>query len=128
MGRIQYTGGTTGTQKGAKLTHQNLTGNARQVNAIDPDHDAEDRILGVLPFFHVFANTCVLNRPVLNGGSITMLPRFDAKQALEAITRTKTTALPGVPKTYQSLLDHPGVPATVSSSTRRRSADGEKVV
>src|SRR3546814_7862833 len=47
---IQYTGGTTGTPKGAKLTHQNLTANARQVNAIDPDHDAEDRILGVLPF------------------------------------------------------------------------------
>ncbi len=115
---IQYTGGTTGTPKGAKLTHQNLTANARQVNAIDPDHDAEDRILGVLPFFHVFANTCVLNRTVLNGGSITMLPRFDAKQALEAITRTKTTALPGVPTMYQALLDHPGLAATDFSSLR----------
>src|SRR3546814_19413613 len=87
MGRIQYTGGTTGTPKGAKLTHQNLTANARKVNAIDPDHDAEDRILGVLPFFHVFANTCVLTSTVLNGGSITMLPRFDAKTALEEIGR-----------------------------------------
>jgi len=115
---IQYTGGTTGTPKGAKLTHQNLTANARQVNAIDPDHDAEDRILGVLPFFHVFANTCVLNRTVLNGGSITMLPRFDAKQALEAITRTKTTALPGVPTMYQALLDHPALAATDFSSLR----------
>ena len=115
---IQYTGGTTGTPKGAKLTHQNLTANARQVNAIDPDHDAEDRILGVLPFFHVFANTCVLNRTVLNGGSITMLPRFDAKQALEAISRTKTTALPGVPTMYQALLDHPGLAATDFSSLR----------
>ena len=115
---IQYTGGTTGTPKGAKLTHQNLTANARQVNAIDPDHDAEDRILGVLPFFHVFANTCVLNRTVLNGGSITMLPRFDAKQALEAITRTKTTALPGVPTMYQALLDHPGLAATDFSALR----------
>ncbi len=115
---IQYTGGTTGTPKGAKLTHHNLTANARQVNAIDPDHDAEDRILGVLPFFHVFANTCVLNRTVLNGGAITMLPRFDAKQALEAITRTKTTALPGVPTMYQALLDHPGLAATDFSSLR----------
>ncbi|MFC3783973.1 long-chain acyl-CoA synthetase [Sphingopyxis italica] len=115
---IQYTGGTTGTPKGAKLTHQNLTANARQVNAIDPDHDAEDRILGVLPFFHVFANTCVLNRTVLNGGAITMLPRFDAKQALEAITRTKTTALPGVPTMYQALLDHPDLAATDFSSLR----------
>ncbi|WP_411339621.1 long-chain fatty acid--CoA ligase [Sphingopyxis sp. J-6] len=115
---IQYTGGTTGTPKGAKLTHQNLTANARQVNAIDPDHDAEDRILGVLPFFHVFANTCVLNRTVLNGGTITMLPRFDAKQALEAITRTKTTALPGVPTMYQALLDHPDLAKTDFSSLR----------
>ncbi|ABF51893.1 AMP-binding protein [Sphingopyxis alaskensis] len=115
---IQYTGGTTGTPKGAKLTHQNLTANARQVNAIDPDTQAEDRILGVLPFFHVFANTCVLNRTVLNGGSITMLPRFDAKQALAAIGRTKTTALPGVPTMYQALLDHPDLARTDFSSLR----------
>ncbi|WP_293702072.1 long-chain-fatty-acid--CoA ligase [Sphingopyxis sp. UBA6723] len=115
---IQYTGGTTGTPKGAKLTHQNLTANARQVNAIDPDHDAQDRILGVLPFFHVFANTCVLNRTILNGGTITMLPRFDAKQALAAITRSKTTALPGVPTMYQALLDHPDLAKTDFSSLR----------
>lgn len=115
---IQYTGGTTGTPKGAMLTHQNLTANARQVNSIDPDHDADDRILGVLPFFHVFANTCVLNRTVLNGGMIAMLPRFDAKQALEAITRTKTTALPGVPTMYQALLDHPNLAKTDFSSLR----------
>src|SRR3989344_2631439 len=115
---IQYTGGTTGTPKGAMLTHQNLTANARQVNSIDPDHDADDRILGVLPFFHVFANTCVLNRTVLNGGMIAMLPRFDAKQALEAITRTKTTALPGVPTMYQALLDHPDLAKTDFSSLR----------
>ena len=115
---IQYTGGTTGTPKGAKLTHQNLTANARQVNAIDPDHDAADRILGVLPFFHVFANTCVLNRTILNGGTITMLPRFEAKQALQAITRTKTTALPGVPTMYQALLDHPDLAKTDFSSLR----------
>ncbi|MEQ8311775.1 MAG: AMP-binding protein [Sphingopyxis sp.] len=115
---IQYTGGTTGTPKGAKLTHQNLTANARQVNAIDPDTQADDRILGVLPFFHVFANTCVLNRTVLNGGSITMLPRFDAKQALAAIGRTRTTALPGVPTMYQALLDHPDLARTDFSSLR----------
>ena len=115
---IQYTGGTTGTPKGAMLTHQNLTANARQVNAIDPDHDADDRILGVLPFFHVFANTAVLNRTVLNGGMIAMLPRFDAKQTLEAITRTQATALPGVPTMYQALLDHPDLVRTDFSSLR----------
>ncbi len=115
---IQYTGGTTGTPKGAMLTHQNLTANARQVNSIDPDRDADDRILGVLPFFHVFANTAVLNRTVLNGGMIAMLPRFDAKQTLQAITRTKATALPGVPTMYQALLDHPDLAKTDFSSLR----------
>ena len=115
---IQYTGGTTGTPKGAELTHQNLTANARQVNAIDPDHDAGDRILGVLPFFHVFANTCVLNRTILNGGMIAMLPRFDAKAALQTITRTRATALPGVPTMYQALLDHTDLANTDFSSLR----------
>lgn len=115
---IQYTGGTTGTPKGAMLTHQNLSANARQVNAIDPDHDAEDRILGVLPMFHVFANTCVLNRTVLNGGMMVLLPRFEAGAALKALSRTRATALPGVPTMYQTLLDHPGIAQTDFSSLR----------
>jgi long-chain acyl-CoA synthetase len=107
---IQYTGGTTGTPKGAVLTHQNLSANARQVARLDPDMGtAKDSILGVLPFFHVFANTCVLNRTVLTGGEITMLPRFNAKQALEALRRTRPKSLPGVPTMYQALLDAPGM-------------------
>ncbi len=115
---IQYTGGTTGTPKGAMLTHQNLTANARQVNAIDPWQDGEDRIVGVLPFFHVFANTCVLNRTVQRGGMIAMLPRFDAAQTLALIERVKATALPGVPTMYQALLDHAHVERTDFSSLR----------
>jgi long-chain acyl-CoA synthetase len=115
---IQYTGGTTGTPKGAMLTHQNLSANARQVMGLDPHPREPDRILGVLPLFHVFANTCVLNRTVLNGGCIVMLPRFDAGQVLAAISRTKATALPGVPTMYQALLDHPKVSSSDFSSLR----------
>ncbi|OQW42985.1 MAG: dicarboxylate--CoA ligase PimA [Proteobacteria bacterium SG_bin5] len=115
---IQYTGGTTGTPKGAMLTHQNLSANARQVNAIDPHPGAEDRILGVLPLFHVFANTCVLNRTVVNGGCIVMLPRFNAQQALEAVSRARVTAIPGVPTMYQALLDHPNLAKTDFSRLR----------
>jgi long-chain acyl-CoA synthetase len=114
---IQYTGGTTGTPKGARLSHQNLTANARQVMGLDPWQD-DDRILGALPFFHVFANTCVLNRTVLMGGEIVMLPRFEAKAALAAVTRTKVTAMPGVPTMYQALLDHPDIGKTDFSSLR----------
>lgn len=115
---IQYTGGTTGVPKGAMLTHQNLSANARQVNAIDPRLDEVDRIMGVLPFFHVFANTCVLNRTVANGGEIVMLPRFDAGQCLAAITRTQPRSMPGVPTMYQALLDHPALAKTDFSSLR----------
>lgn len=115
---IQYTGGTTGTPKGAMLTHANLAANARQVCALDPHPDAIDRILGVLPMFHVFANTCVLNRTVAAGGEIVMLPRFDAGQALAAIARTRPTALPGVPTMYRALMDHPAFAKTDFSSLR----------
>lgn len=115
---IQYTGGTTGTPKGAMLTHQNLSANARQVDVLDPEPEAEDRIMGVLPMFHVFANTCVLNRTVRRGGEIVMLPRFDAAQTLAAIPRTKVTSMPGVPTMYQALLDHPNIGKTDFSSLR----------
>ncbi len=115
---IQYTGGTTGTPKGAVLTHANVAANARQVAGLDPHFDLPDRILGVLPLFHVFANTCVMNRTIVTGGEIVLLPRFDAGQALAAIARTKATALPGVPTMYQALLDHPRLARTDLSSLR----------
>ena len=115
---IQYTGGTTGVPKGAMLTHGGMSANARQVHALDPHIGAPDRIVGVLPFFHVFANTCVLNRTVLAGGMIAMLPRFDAKAALQTIQRVKATALPGVPTMYQALLDHPAMRSTDFASLR----------
>lgn len=116
---IQYTGGTTGTPKGAMLTHQNLSANARQVARLDPDMGkTQDTILGVLPFFHVFANTCVLNRTVLTGGEIVMLPRFNAKQALAELRRTHPRSLPGVPTMYQALLDAPGMKPSDFTSLR----------
>ncbi|MFB0875259.1 MULTISPECIES: long-chain fatty acid--CoA ligase [unclassified Sphingobium] len=115
---LQYTGGTTGTPKGAMLTHQNLTANARQAQAIDPHQHEPDRIIAVLPFFHVFANTCTLNRTVVNGGEMVMLPRFDAAQVLAAVQRVKATSLPGVPTMFQALLDHPAIRNIDFSSLR----------
>jgi long-chain acyl-CoA synthetase len=125
IAQLQYTGGTTGTPKGAMLSHQNITANARQINMLDPESrfsrpaaPSPDRILGVLPFFHVFANATVLNRTIDNGGEIIMLPRFEAKAALAAITRAQVTALPGVPTMYQALLDCPDIAATDFTSLR----------
>lgn len=115
---LQYTGGTTGTPKGAMLTHQNLTANARQLRAIDPDRGARDVTLGILPLFHVFANSCALNRTVLNGGCIAMLPRFDAGQVLGAMARLRPTSMFVVPTMLQALLDHPRFVGTDFSSLR----------
>ena len=116
---IQYTGGTTGSPKGAMLSHANLSANAQQVTSLDPERGkGADRILGVLPLFHVFANTCVLNRTVLTGGEIVMLPRFDAAATLAALARTGATSLPGVPTMFQALLDHPDTAGTDFSRLR----------
>ena len=115
---LQYTGGTTGTPKGAVLSHQNLTVNARQVRAIDLDRDSRDVVLGALPLFHVFANACVQNRTVANGGCIVMLPRFDAGQVLATIAKERPTAMFAVPTMLQALLDHPRAAQTDCSSIR----------
>lgn len=116
---LQYTGGTTGRPKGAMLTHANLSSNAMQVDMIDPfDRSEPDVVMGALPLFHVFANTCVLNRTVLHGGTIVMLPRFDAGQVLKAIDRAKPRAFPGVPTMFQALLDHKDFDKTDWSAMR----------
>ncbi len=107
---LQYTGGTTGRPKGAMLSHANLAANAQQVNAIDPfDRSDPDIIMGALPLFHVFANTCVLNRSIVRGATIAMVPRFDAGDVLATLKRARCTGFPGVPTMFQALLDHPKV-------------------
>jgi long-chain acyl-CoA synthetase len=107
---LQYTGGTTGTPKGAMLTHANLSINAQQVASIDarvkPGHEV---MFGGLPFFHVFANTVVLNASVVMGGMIAMLPRFELNAALKLIDRKKVTILPGVPTMFTAMLEHPKI-------------------
>ena len=101
------------------LTHTNLAVNALQVDAIDPfGDDVTDVIMGALPLFHVFANTCVLNRTVAKGGCIAMVPRFEPKQVLKTIERTRATAFPGVPTMFQALLDHPDIARTDFSSLK----------
>lgn len=121
---LQYTGGTTGTPKGAMLTHQNLTANARQVRAVDPDQGRRDVVLGVLPLFHVFANTCVLNRTVANSGCIVMLPRFEVPQVLATAKRVRPTSLFAVPTMYQALLDYRGLKRNHLSSLRETISGG----
>ncbi len=79
----------------------------------------EGRVLGALPLFHIFANSCVLNRSIISGGTITLLARFDAGEALAAIRRNRLTDLAGVPAMYQAMIDHPDVAKTSFASVQQ---------
>jgi long-chain acyl-CoA synthetase len=98
---LQYTGGTTGVPKGAMLTHANLTANAVQQRAhIGAGLKGPQRTLAVLPMFHVFALTAVLNFSIEVAAELVLLPRFEMKQFLETIRRKPPTLFFGVPTIF----------------------------
>jgi long-chain acyl-CoA synthetase len=106
-GVILYTSGTTGTPKGARLTHGALRSATRiAVDLVDPSPDSVT--FGALPLFHVFGLTCGLNTSVAAGGCLTLLPRFEAAKALEILERDKVTVFLGVPTMYAALLHEEG--------------------
>ena len=116
---LQYTGGTTGRPKGAMLGHDQLSVNAQQVAALNPfGNPAGECFMGALPFFHVFANTALLNHAMVTGASIAMVPRFETKQVLATIQQYRCTGFPGVPTMFQAMLDHPDLAKTDLSSLK----------
>ena len=103
---ILYTSGTTGTPKGAELTHENILRNVEvSVGLFGLGERAIT--LGALPFFHAFGQTCALNATVCVGGQLTLIPRFDGGRALELIERDRVTLFEGVPTMYAAMLHHP---------------------
>jgi len=107
---LQYTGGTTGTPKGAMLTHANLTRNTRQVMMWAPDlGQGQERVMGVLPFFHVFAMTVVMNFGIAKAAEIVMMPRFTLDEGLALIAKVKPTIMPGVPTLFNAIQNHPKI-------------------
>ncbi len=107
---LQYTGGTTGTPKGAMLTHANIYVNVQQVASWAPElADGEERVLGILPFFHVFALTVVMNFGIAKGAEIIIMPRFTLDEALHLIDKTRPTVMPGVPTLFNALMNHPKI-------------------
>ncbi|WP_217698431.1 AMP-binding protein [Streptacidiphilus griseoplanus] len=102
---LQYTGGTTGTPKGAMLTHRNLVANAHQVKAWYPQlREGRETALAVLPFFHVYGMTLGLTVGLLAGARTVLLPTFDTDLVLRAARRHRPTLFPGVPPMYDQLL------------------------
>ncbi|HWF73929.1 MAG TPA: long-chain fatty acid--CoA ligase [Solirubrobacteraceae bacterium] len=103
---ILYTSGTTGTPKGAELTHANLRRNCEIARDLFGLGD-EAVTLGALPLFHSFGQTCGLNATIAGGGMLTLIPRFDPGKALEIIERDRVSVFEGVPTMYNAMLHHP---------------------
>jgi len=105
---LQYTGGTTGLPKGAMLTHANVVANCNQIDDVIRSCDpplvpGQERMLAVLPLFHVFAMTVAMNGAIAMGAEIVLLPRFVLSQCLKTLARRKITLFPGVPTIYAAI-------------------------
>jgi len=107
---LQYTGGTTGKPKGVELTHFNLVANVEMCKEwMYKLDDHNETVLGVLPFFHVYGMTTVMNLSVMQGYKMILLPKFDAGEVLKTIEKEKPSLFPGAPTIYIGLLHHPDI-------------------
>jgi long-chain acyl-CoA synthetase len=101
---LQYTGGTTGLPRGALLSHANVTANAYQISRWAPGCFAPpEKIVAVLPFFHIFAMTVCMNAALCGGAEVIILPTFELRSFLDLMVRTRPTILPAVPSLLHAL-------------------------
>src|SRR6266516_1223939 len=107
---LQYTGGTTGTSKGAMLTHANLVSNAYQTEQwLSCGEHRPEVMVAALPLFHIYAMTCVMISSVLAGGTVIILPRFELRSALNVVRKYRPTLFHGVPTMYVAFNNAPNV-------------------
>jgi len=107
---LQYTGGTTGQPKGAMLTHGSISANVSQLHRwFVGVKSGEQRILAVLPLFHVFAMTVNMHLAVRIAAEMILMPRFEIDTLLKTIARSRPTLFPGVPTLFNALLHYPKV-------------------
>ncbi|MFC4358881.1 long-chain fatty acid--CoA ligase [Halobium salinum] len=103
---LPYTSGTTGQPKGVMLTHENLGSNAEQSASIVPDGIRPgDKQLGVLPLFHIYGMTVVMNATLFGGGAYYPLPSWDAEQAMGLVEEEELTLMHGVPAMYNDVIN-----------------------
>jgi len=107
LAALQYTGGTTGVSKGAMLTHHNLAANVRQSIDMFVDDPAafanNEKVIGVLPFFHIYGLTCVMLFGIVEGLNQLLLPRFEVADVLELFLNERPVMFSGVPTMYMAL-------------------------
>ncbi|MFD9430468.1 4-coumarate--CoA ligase family protein [Streptomyces sp. NPDC060002] len=114
---LPYSSGTTGVPKGVMLTHRQIATNLAQLR---PAMSAGpgDRILAVLPFFHIYGLTALMNAPLREGATVVVLPRFDLETFLAAIQNHRITGLYVAPPIVLALAKHPAVAQYDLSSLR----------
>ena len=101
---VLHTSGTTGTPKGAELTHGSLGSNQEVIVRRLLKLTDEDVVLACLPLFHVFGMTCAMNAAITAGAGLSLMARFDPAKAIERIRRDRVTVLEAVPTMYSALL------------------------
>lgn len=111
---LQYTGGTTGLPKGAMLTHKNLIAACQQLRAMQQGEDAvlidgAEKVLAVLPLFHIYALTVIMNFGIAGGAEIILHPKFELDDVMKDIDKKKPTMFPGVPTMYMAIANHPEI-------------------
>lgn len=110
LANLQYTGGTTGVSKGVMLSHKNLSCNLQQISAWFPGFKrGELTSLGVLPYFHSFGLTTVMNLNLWQAWTQVLIPRPEPGAILEAVVKHKVNFFPAVPTLYVGLLNHPKI-------------------
>lgn len=116
---LQYTGGTTGVPKGVMLTHRNILANTVQLtNWFTELRPGQERMLSVLPFFHVFGMTVGMNFALYSGGAIIPVPRFDINTFLKTLEKAKPTLFPAVPTIFVAIVNRPDIDSYNLSSIR----------
>ncbi len=105
---LPYSSGTTGMPKGVMLTHFNLVANLSQIDAVE-GIDSESVLIGILPFYHIYGMTVIMNAALRSGATIVTMPRFDLEQFLGLIQKHRVTTGYLVPPIVLALAKHPAV-------------------